>query len=337
MATNPTSSALSAISLAEVTYLHPGQRGVREVSLSLEPGGILALLGPNGSGKSTILSLVAGFRTPQQGSVRVLGSSVHPELRRRIGMVFQESSLDELMTVRETLWLHGRLFGLGGRDLRVRIDDLLDLIGLGDRAGDRVEILSGGLKRRLELARAILHQPDLILLDEPSLGLDPDSKALLWQTLLAVNAEGASILLATNDVSEAERYGRHVAFLDNGRLIASGEATELKRDLRRDSVQVDWPGAPADLASTLAAWPGVGGVTTVPPLVHATVDDASVFVPSLFQIAGGAIEGIRIHESTLEDAYFRLVGQSLDGTAEETSQSPAETPSESPTATQVQV
>lgn len=336
MATNSTSSALSAISLAEVTYLHPGQRGVRELSLTLEPGGILALLGPNGSGKSTILSLVAGFRAPQQGSVRVLGSSVEPELRRRIGMVFQESSLDELMTVRETLWLHGRLFGLGGRDLRTRIDELLDLIGLADRAGDRVEILSGGLKRRLELARAILHQPDLILLDEPSLGLDPDSKARLWETLLAVNAEGASILLATNDVSEAERYGRHVAFLDNGRLIASGAAAELKRDLRRDSVQVDWPGAPADLAATLAAWPGVGGVTTVPPLVHATVDDASVFVPSLFQIAGGAIEGIRIHESTLEDAYFRLVGQSLDGTTEETSQSPAETPSEPPTAAQVQ-
>ena len=336
MATNPTSSALSAISLAEVTYLHPGQRGVLELSLTLEPGGILALLGPNGSGKSTILNMVAGFRAPQRGSVRVLGSSVDPELRRRIGMVFQESSLDDLMSVRETLWLHGRLFGLGGRDLRTRIDALLDLIGLTDRGGDRVEILSGGLKRRLELARAILHQPDLILLDEPSLGLDPDSKVRLWETLLAVNAEGASILLATNDVSEAEHYGRHVAFLDNGRLIASGAAAELKRDLRRDSVQVDWPGAPADIGATLTAWPGVGGVTTVPPLVHATVDDASVFVPSLFQIAGGAIEGIRIHESTLEDAYFRLVGQSLNSTTAETSQSPAETPSEPPTAPQVQ-
>lgn len=336
MATNPTSSALSAISLAEVTYLHPGERGVRELSLTLEPGGILALLGPNGSGKSTILSLVAGFLAPQQGSVRVLGSSVDPELRRRIGMVFQESSLDDLMSVRETLWLHGRLFGLGGRDLRARIDDLLELIGLADRSGDRVEILSGGLKRRLELARAILHDPDLILLDEPSLGLDPDSKARLWETLLAVNAEGASILLATNDVSEAERYGRHVAFLDNGLLIASGAASELKRDLRRDSVEVDWPGAPADLAATLADWPGVGGVTIVPPLVHATVDDASVFVPSLFQIAGGAIKGIRIHESTLEDAYFRLVGQSLSRTTTDATQSAAATPVDPSTTTQVQ-
>ena len=336
MATNPTTSALSAISLAEVTYLHPGQRGVRDLSLVLEPGGILALLGPNGSGKSTILSLVAGFRAPTQGKVSVLGSSVDPQLRRRIGMVFQESSLDDLMSVQETLWLHGRLFGLGGRNLHTRIEDLLELIGLADRSADRVETLSGGLKRRLELARAILHHPDLILLDEPSLGLDPESKAQLWETLLSVNTEGASILLATNDVSAAERYGRHVAFLDNGRLIAVGAASELKHDLRRDSVEVDWPGAPANLASTLATWPGVGGVTMVPPLVHATVDDASVFVPSLFQIAGGAIEGLRIHESSLEDAYFRLVGQSINNPPAEASPSPTETTSETPTAERIQ-
>ncbi len=302
-----------SIRLTQVTYLHTGDRGVDGIDLNVTAGSIQALLGPNGSGKSTILSIVGGFRDPQHGDVSVLGATVTPELRRRIGILFQESALDELMSVRETLWLHGRLFGLGGRDLKLRITELLELIGIADRAGESVETLSGGMKRRLELARAVLHRPELVLLDEPTLGLDPNSKARLWEMLLDINAAGATILVATNDVAEAERYATQVAFLERGQIIAQGTPNDLKRDLRRDSVRVDWPQAPTDLEHTLADWDGVGRVTTTPTVVHATVDNASLFVPDLFKIANGAIQGIRIHESTLEDAYFQLVGGSLNG------------------------
>lgn len=302
-----------AIELAGARYLHAGGRGVESIDLTVTAGEIQGLLGPNGSGKSTILSLLGGFRQPQAGVVHVLGEPVTPALRRRVGMVFQESALDELMSVRETLWLHGRLFGMSGRAIRERSEALLALVGLSDRALDAVEALSGGMKRRLELARAVLHEPDVLLLDEPSLGLDPESKARFWQLLHEINASGATILVATNDVGEAEKYCRRVAFLEHGRLLAEGAPAELKRDLRRDSVRVEWPGAPVDVARTLAGWDGVGGVTCAPPVVHATVDDASVFVPSLFRIADGAIEAIRIHESTLEDAYFQLVGETLNG------------------------
>lgn len=318
------------LALEGVSYRYPAaksaaddavSRGVEGVSLSLAAGEALGLLGPNGSGKSTILSLVAGLLAPQSGAVRLLGEPVSAPARRRLGVVFQEPSLDPLMTVAETLRLHGLLFGLGGTDLRRRSDDLLARMGLSERAGDRVETLSGGLRRRLELARALLHAPSLLLLDEPALGLDPDSRGALWDLLDDVRGAGTALLLATNDVSEAERTCDRVAFMQSGRIIATGAPEELRRELRHDSVRVDWPSAPADAASRLAAMEGVGSVRMAAgagagTVLHVTVDDASVFVPALFALDGanrtpGGIAGVRIHESTLEDAYFQRVGEPL--------------------------
>lgn len=312
--------AAPAVALEHVTFLHPGGRGVEDVSLSLPPGAILGLLGPNGAGKSTVLSLVAGFRLPAAGHARVLGEPISARLRRHMGILFQDSSLDPLMTVRETLWLQGRLFGLGGADLKSRIARLLALIDLQERAGDAIETLSGGLKRRLELARSILHRPALLLLDEPTLGLDPESRLRLWDLLLQINADdGAALLVATNDVAEAERYCQHVAFIDHGRLVAKGTPTDLKRDLKRDSVHVEWPQPPPDIADAIGGWPGVGRVTLAPPILHVTVDNAAAFVPKLFTLAGDGIRALRIHESTLEDAYFEIVGSpfAANGAGEE--------------------
>ncbi len=320
-----------ALTLQGVSYRHPASkaeaadgpvsRGVAEVSLSVAAGEAVGLLGPNGSGKSTILSLVAGFLAPQAGSVRLDGEPLSAPLRRRLGVVFQEPSLDPLMTVSESLRLHGRLFGMGGAGLRDRIDELLARMGLRERAGDRVETLSGGLRRRLELARALLHAPSLLLLDEPSLGLDPDARAALWDLLDGVRDAGTALLLATNDVSEAERACDRVAFLQAGRVIALGAPAELRRELRRDSVRVEWPSAPADAAAALATIAGVGSVRTAAgpgagTVLHVTADDASAFVPALFALAGshgtaGGISGIHIHESTLEDAYFQRAGEPL--------------------------
>ena len=320
-----------ALALQGVSYRHPASkaeaaddpvsRGVAGVSLSVAAGEAVGLLGPNGSGKSTILALVAGFLAPQAGSVRLEGQPLSAPLRRRLGVVFQEPSLDPLMTVSETLRLHGRLFGMGGAGLRDRIDELLARMGLRERAGDRVETLSGGLRRRLELARALLHAPSLLLLDEPSLGLDPDARAALWDLLDGARDAGTALLLATNDVSEAERACDRVAFLQAGRVIALGAPADLRRELRRDSVRVEWTSAPADAASTLAAIAGVGSVRAAAgagagTVLHVTVDDASAFVPALFALAGadgtaGGISGIHIHESTLEDAYFQRAGEPL--------------------------
>ena len=299
------------VALERAYFRYAGGYGIRDITLELPAGAILGLLGPNGAGKSTILSLAAGFRTPQEGAVRVLGSSLAgrggDRLRARIGVLFQDASLDPLMSVRETLWLHGRLFGLAAGDLHARIGELLALIGLSDRRSDAVGVLSGGMQRRLELARAILHWPDLLLLDEPTLALDPDSKAALWRLLQDVNAQGTALLVATNDVAEAERYCHTVALLDAGLLVRIGPPAELKRGLRRDSVRVEWTAPPDAIENILSAWEGVGSVTRAGSYLHATVDDASAFVPRLFAFAQGGIRAVQIHESTLEDAYFQAV------------------------------
>jgi ABC-type multidrug transport system ATPase subunit len=242
--------------------------------------------------------------------VRVLGESPSPALRARIGLLFQETSLDPLMTVCETLWLHGRLYAVGRRGLRRRIEETLATVGLAERARDRVGTLSGGMKRRLELARALLPSPELLLLDEPTTGLDPDSEQALWSHLLQINREGITIILATNKVSEADRHCDTVAFIHQGRLVAQGSPAELKAGLKRDAVWLEGTFSDA-LVAQIAAWPDVGKLTWALPLLHATVDSAASFVPRLFQAAGDSIVSVRLRESTLEDAYFDIVGAAV--------------------------
>jgi ABC-2 type transport system ATP-binding protein len=299
-----------------VCFAYADRPALDGLSLSVPRGSVFGLLGPNGSGKSTLLSLLAGLRAPGAGTLRVLGEAPSAALRARIGFLFQETSLDPLMTARETLWLHGRLFGVGAAALRRRTGEVLETVGLADRAGSLAGTLSGGMKRRLELARALLPEPELVLLDEPTTGLDPDAQNALWAHLLELRARaGATVVLATNDVGEADRYCERVAFMHGGRVVAEGTPPELKSGLRHDAV---WAEGSFDerTLETVRAWPGVGKLTWAPPVLHVTVDSAPAFVPRLFQAAGDSISGIRLREATLEDAYFDMVGQRVTDTRE---------------------
>ncbi|MDP2673743.1 MAG: ABC transporter ATP-binding protein [Dehalococcoidia bacterium] len=319
----PTTDVAASVQDVSFSYTTPGgeeRLALDGLTLEIPAGAVFGLLGPNGSGKSTLLSLLAGLRQPSDGAdrsadprpeVRVLGQPPSTALRARIGLLFQETSLDPLMTPGETLWLHGRLYGLGGRALHERIGALLESVGLAERARSPVSTLSGGMKRRLELARVLLPSPELILLDEPTTGLDPDAEAALWARLLEANRGGATVVLATNKVNEAEKHCDRVAFIHRGRLAAEGSPAELKAGLKRDAVWVEWPGFTPALAEEIGAWEGVGRLTWAQPTLHATVDAASAFVPRLFQAAGDGIRAVRIRESTLEDAYFDIVGASL--------------------------
>jgi len=167
------------------------------------------------------------------------------------------------------------------------------------------------MKRRLELARALVTRPDMILLDEPTLALDPDSKQALWEHLLEANAAGATLLLATNDVYEAERHCHSVALLDRGAVVAQGSPSALKRDLRDDAVRIEWRDDPLALVMALEAQPGVGHVRVAGRTTHVTVDHASPFLTRIFQQWGEAITGVHIEPSTLEDVYFQLVGRGI--------------------------
>jgi len=315
----PEAPAITALAVEthDLTFDYEGHRALDGLSLTIGAGSLFGLLGPNGSGKSTLLTILAGLRPPASGSVAVLGQAPDPGIRTRVGFLFQETSLDPLMTVGETLSLHGRLYGMGSADLRRRTSEMLAAVDLADRARSFVRTLSGGMKRRLELARALLPRPELLLLDEPTTGLDPDSEHALWQHLLQINREGVTVVLSTNKVGEADRHCDTVAFIHGGRMTARGTPADLKANLKHDAVWAEG-GFTQPIVDKLRFLPGVGLLTWAPPVLHATVDSASTFVPRLFQEAGGAITSVRLREATLEDAYFATVGAALD--------SPEETP-----------
>jgi ABC-type multidrug transport system ATPase subunit len=312
-ATRAPASALAsaAVELSDLRYSYGDRPALDGLSLSVPTGSIFGLLGPNGSGKSTLLGVLIGRRLAAGGDVRVLGQPLSAGLRARVGIVFQEPSLDPVMTVAETMHLQARMFGLPRRNTARDTDRLLDRVGLADRATAATATLSGGMKRRLELARALLPGPEVILLDEPTLALDPDSRQRLWQHLLEANADGCTLLLATNDVHEAERYCHTVALLGEGRMVAQGTPAELKRDLRRDAVRIEWNHDPVAEIAIMQTWSDVGHVRVAGRTTHVTVDAASPFLTRIFQQSGDLIRGVQIEESTLEDVYFQLVGKGI--------------------------
>lgn len=301
----------AAVEVRDLVYRYGERRALDGLSLAVPSGAIFGLLGPNGSGKSTLLSILIGRRAAESGEVAVLGEPLSNHQRARIGIVFQEPSLDPQMTVSETMDLQARMFGLRRDAGSAQTRALLDRVDLAERADALTATLSGGMKRRLELARALLNSPELLLLDEPTLALDPDSRLRLWEHLLEANAEGRTLLLATNDVAEAERYCQTVALLDEGRLVAQGRPEDLKRDLRHESVRIEWAEDPADEAVMMEGWPGVGHVRLAGHTTHVTVDAASPFLARLFQQTGDRVRGVRIEATTLEDVYFQLVGRGI--------------------------
>ena len=309
----PTAAAIATpAQLRDASFQWPGGRGVADINLTVRPGEVLTLLGPNGAGKSTVLKLLSGEISPQQGDVHIFGAVHGSAARRRIGLVLQEPSTDDLMSLQETLELHGRLFGLRGSELQRRCQSLLDSLGLADRAADRCETLSGGLRRRLDIARALLHRPDLLLLDEPTLALDPESSAAIWRTIDERVGGGTAVVVSSNDTTEAEAHADRVIFINDGQFRAEGSPAELSADLRSDAMELDWPAASDADLNELRDWPEVGDVVRADERVLLTVDAASELAPKLFQRFGGDIVGLRIRESSLRDAWFRLVGAPLE-------------------------
>ena len=282
--------------------------------MAVQRGEVVTLLGPNGAGKSTILKMLSGEVAPQQGArSRSSASTMVLSARRRIGLVLQEPSTDDLMTLRETLQLHGRLFGLRAEMRWIgRCQELLDSLGIGDRANDRCETLSGGLRRRLDIARALLHDPDLLLLDEPTLALDPDSSLAIWQTLHDRASDGAAVVVCSNDTVEAERNADRVVFVNDGRQVAQDTPSSLTSGLKSDALELDWPELRAADLDHLTRWDGVGDTIRTDDGLHLTVDNSAEIVPRLFQTYGSQITGIRVRESSLRDAWFKIVGRPIE-------------------------
>ena len=294
----------------DLVRVYGERRALDGLTLAVPVGSVFGLLGPNGSGKSTFVSLLAAMVQPDEGELRVFGLAPTAALRARVGTVFQENAQDPLLSCGEYLGLAGRLFGVPRRTLRARAVGLLAIFGLSERAADPIANLSGGMRRRLDMARALLHEPELLILDEPTTGVDPDERRALWAALLGSERGSRTILLATNDLSEADAVCDRVAFLRDGRVVATGTPAELKRNLRKEALRVSWEASAGQLAE-VAGWSATGDVARDGETLHLTVDDATTFIPQLFAYAPGEIRSVSIQPATLEDAYFQHVGRRL--------------------------
>jgi len=232
---------LPAFEIEDLVVRYDTVTAVDRLSLSSPPGRITAVLGPNGAGKSSLLNALSTASRPAAGRIRIGGVDVAAApmaVRAQLGVVFQEQTLDRELSVERNLWFHARLFGMSGPDARERIVDLLAGFGLTDRRRQRVEQLSGGLARRVEIARALLHRPTLIVLDEPTGGLDPDARRVLWDDLRRLRADfGVTVLYCTHYMDEAE-FADHIVILHEGRVVRHGAPAELKSEMRSSRVQL---------------------------------------------------------------------------------------------------
>ncbi len=292
------------------THRRPGRRALDGVDFSIEEGVIYGFLGPNGSGKSTLFRVLATLLEPQEGSVSILGKQLPAaarRLRRQLGVVFQSPSLDPHLTVRENLITQGRLYGLG-RGLRDRVDRRLESFGLGDRSADRVRTLSGGLARRTEIAKALIHGPRLLLLDEPSSGLDPGARLELWQQLETLRNAGVTVLLTTHFIEEADRCDR-LALIDGGRVVAEGVPQELKQSIGGEVVTLT-ARDPHDLAGDLQALMGISA-TVRGEQVCFEYHGAADLLGRIAEALPGRIDSMSVASPTLEDAFMARTGHGL--------------------------
>ncbi len=286
------------------------------VSLSVAPGEKVALLGPNGAGKSTLFSILAGLRHADEGLIRYHGqvtSADAPVLRRALGVVFQSPSLDGLLSARENLVLSAGLFGVDAAAAKIRATTLLEWVDLTDRADDRVATFSGGMKRRLELIRALMHEPKILLLDEPTSGLDEASYRQVWAQLESLNEyEQVSMVVVTHRSDEAERCDR-VLIMDDGRLIAEGTPEELKARLEGDLLELEGEGLGAYL-DTVQTVSGVTPVATDHGLCL-RLSGAHLVIPRLMEdLPPGLVTAVHLRQPTLGDVFVQLTGRQLEAT-----------------------
>jgi ABC-2 type transport system ATP-binding protein len=297
-----------------------GIEAVRDIDLTVAEGEVFGFLGPNGAGKTTTVRMLCTLLPPTAGSATVAGLDVVKDaaaVRRRIGVALQEIGLDPVQTGRELLELQCGLYGLTGQRARARAAELLELVGLTEAAGRRTKTYSGGMKRRLDLASALVHSPAVLFLDEPTTGLDPASRLTVWDEVRRINAGGATVFLTTQYLEEADKLCDRLAIIDDGRIVAEGTPERLKAEMGHDVVSVAVESA--DIAATESALAGLQGLERVmaePAGLALYVEDGPGQVAEIVrrlereQIRTGAIS---VSRPTLDDVFLKATGRRLEG------------------------
>ncbi|MFI7115360.1 ATP-binding cassette domain-containing protein [Amycolatopsis sp. NPDC049868] len=308
---------MAVLAVAGLTKRFGDRVAVDDVGFSISAGETYGLLGPNGAGKTTTIRLVCGLLRADAGSVTIAGETGGGMIaaRARIGYVPQDVALYPDLTARENLRFFARLYRLRGKGLERRVGEVLELIGLTDRAKERVESFSGGMRRRLNIGAGLLHRPALLVLDEPTVGVDPQSRHAIMENVRSFGAAGMAVLYTTHYMEEAERLCDRVGIIDHGRLIAEGTRRELIERLgEHDRIILSADSAPAGLAESLRAVPGVEKAGLAGNEAQLIVRDGRRMLPSVLNVvekAGVAVRSVEVTEPDLEAVFLHLTGTAL--------------------------
>jgi ABC-2 type transport system ATP-binding protein len=314
-------TSLHAIEAAGLVKTYPGDvRALDGISFAVPAGSVFGLLGPNGAGKSTTVKVLTTLSRPDAGEARVAGHDVLRDpaaVRRVIGVVSQKHAVDEAATGRENLVLQGQIQNLGTREARVRADELLERFGLADAARKLVRTYSGGMQRRLDLAMGLVHRPQVLFLDEPTTGLDPEVRAAIWQEISDLaSGEGLTILLTTHYLEEADRLASQLVFIDHGRVVATGSPTALKAELRGDAIHVELrdDAGEAAVRAALERVADVREIVVDGRALHARADEGAAAVPTVLAALdanGLPVASVTVARPSLDDVYLRHTGRTF--------------------------
>jgi ABC-2 type transport system ATP-binding protein len=309
---------VDAIRVESLTKTFKDVTAVDGVSFSVPEGELFGLLGPNGAGKTTTINILSTLLRPTSGRAEVAGHDVtasRDEVRKAIGVVFQEPALDGKLTGRENLEFHAMMYGLGKEERRRRIEEVLGLVELTDRAATLVEKYSGGMKRRLEISRGLIHRPRVLFLDEPTLGLDAQTRRHIWEYIQRLSRDhGVTIVLTTHYMEEADILCQRIAIMDHGRFVALDSPARLKDILGGDVVSLEVEGAAGDLLDEISKLEWVKTANRHDGVLTMTMERGERRIPELVTFAqarGAVVRSVDLHKPSLEDVFLHFTGSTI--------------------------
>jgi ABC-2 type transport system ATP-binding protein len=306
-----------AIETRQLTKTYNSLKAVDTLDIKVEPGEIFGLLGPNGAGKTTAISMLCTILKPTSGTATVNGFDIVTEankVRKSIGIVFQEPSVDDRLTARENLYMHANLYGVPASEQKERINRILKLVELEDRADDLLRTYSGGMRRRLELGRGLIHYPKVLFLDEPTVGLDPQTRDHIWKYIKELKeAHDITVVLTTHYMDEADRLSDRIAIMDHGKIVVLDSPQNLKETLEGDVITVRANNI-EDLAELVNKWLGFSKARVVEGALEITVHSGKSAMPRIMEIASQNniyVESLVSREPNLEDVFLHYTGRTI--------------------------